>query len=171
MSRDEKHLSLGIWCALYYTFDGSSILLIEDLSYSQKHGCWYPGDTDNQTSATINEIFPEDVLCDTTNPSNLPTYPSRWSHMSFFWQISCSLSIWSTWPTIGEPGQMDKEIQINSLAPRRSAWNFRYIHVIFELSLVIDSWGLPCEITLLHFIDEKSTLVQVMAWCHQASSQ
>ena len=37
--------------------------------------------------------------------------------------------------------------------------------------LVIDVWGIPCEIALiwmsLDLTDDQSTLVQVMAWCHQ----
>ena len=61
---------------------------------------------------------------------------------------------------------------INSLAPRRFEWNFR--HVIFKLMLVIDDWGIPCEIALiwmsLNFTDDQLTLVQVMAWCRQATS-
>ena len=40
--------------------------------------------------------------------------------------------------------------------------------------LVIDDWGISCEIALiwmsLDFTDNQSTLVQVMAWCHQATS-
>ena len=39
---------------------------------------------------------------------------------------------------------------------------------------MIDAWGIPCEIALrwmsLAFADYKSTLVQVMAWCCQATS-
>ena len=59
-----------------------------------------------------------------------------------------------------------------SLAPRKFEWNFR--HVIFKQILVIDGWGIPCEIALilmsLDFPDDQSTLVQVMAWCRQATS-
>ena len=51
-------------------------------------------------------------------------------------------------------------------------WNFRY--VIFKRILVIEGWGISCEIALiwisLDFTDDQSTLVQVMAWCHQATS-
>ena len=40
--------------------------------------------------------------------------------------------------------------------------------------LVIDGWGISCEIALiwmsLDLIDDQSTLAQVMAWCHQATS-
>ena len=51
-------------------------------------------------------------------------------------------------------------------------WNFR--HVIFKQILVIDGWGICDEIVLiwisLNFTDDQSTLVQVMAWCRQATS-
>ena len=47
-------------------------------------------------------------------------------------------------------------------------------YVIFRLILVIDNWGISCEIALIwmspHFIDDQSTLVEVMAWCRQATS-
>ena len=60
----------------------------------------------------------------------------------------------------------------NSLAPGKFEWNFR--HVILKQILVIDGWGISCEIALvwmsLDFSDEQSTLVQVMAWCRQATS-
>ena len=61
---------------------------------------------------------------------------------------------------------------INSLAPGKFEWNFRY--VIFKQILVIDGWGISCEIALiwmsLDITDDQSTLVQVMAWCRQATS-
>ena len=61
---------------------------------------------------------------------------------------------------------------LNSLAPGKFKWNFR--HVIFKQILVIDGWGISCEIAQLwmslDFTDDQSTLVQVMAWCHQATS-
>ena len=61
---------------------------------------------------------------------------------------------------------------INSLAPRKFEWHFRY--VIFKWILVVDGWGIPCEIALillsLDFTDDQSTLVQVMAWCRQATN-
>ena len=61
---------------------------------------------------------------------------------------------------------------VNSLAPGKFEWNFR--HVIFKRILVIDSWGISCEIALiwmsLDFTDDHWTLVQVMAWCRQATS-
>ena len=62
--------------------------------------------------------------------------------------------------------------QINSLAPGRFKWNFGL--AIFKLTLVTDGWVISCEIPLsrmsLYLTDDKSTLVQVMAWCRQATS-
>ena len=61
---------------------------------------------------------------------------------------------------------------INSLAPVKFEWKFK--HVIFKQILVIDGWDISCEITiiwmLMDFTDDQSTLVQVMAWCRQATS-
>ena len=63
-------------------------------------------------------------------------------------------------------------VAFNSLTPGKFEWNFRC--VIFKWILVIDGWGISCEIALiwmsLDFTDDQSTLVQVMAWCHQATS-
>ena len=61
---------------------------------------------------------------------------------------------------------------VNSLAPGKFEWNFKYI--IFKGILVIDGWGSCCEMALvwmsLDFTDDQSALVQVMAWCRQATS-
>ena len=64
---------------------------------------------------------------------------------------------------------------LNSLAPGKFEWNFRY--VTFICISVIDGWGTSCEIAIIRmsldshwFTDGQSTLVQVMAWCHQATS-
>ena len=60
---------------------------------------------------------------------------------------------------------------VNSLAPGGFVTKFR--HVIFKLILVIDGWAISCEIALiwlsLDLSDDKSTLVQVMAWYCQAT--
>ena len=66
--------------------------------------------------------------------------------------------------------------EVHSLACGRSEWNFRWL--IFKQTLVIDGWGSFHEIALrwimsLDLTDGKSalvTMVQVMAWCHQATS-
>ena len=53
-------------------------------------------------------------------------------------------------------------------------WNLFRSIVIYKLILVIDGWSISCEIALrcvsLDFTDDKSTLVQVMAWCCLAAS-
>ena len=58
---------------------------------------------------------------------------------------------------------------INSLAPGKFEWNFRY--VIFKQILVIDGWDISYEIVLiwmlLDFTDNQLTLVQVMAAVRQ----
>ena len=60
--------------------------------------------------------------------------------------------------------------EFNSLAPSTFWLNFRW--VIFKQILMIDGWVISCEITLRWksqgLTDDKSTLVQVMAWCRQA---
>ena len=69
-------------------------------------------------------------------------------------------------------GCHDIVLNFNSLAPGKFEWNFRY--VIFKQILIIDGWGICCEIVLiwmsLDFTDDQSTLVQLMAWCHQATT-
>ena len=61
---------------------------------------------------------------------------------------------------------------INSLAHGKFQRNFRYL--IFQIIAVIDGWGISCELALgwmsLNLTDDKSTLVQVMAWCRQATN-
>ena len=56
---------------------------------------------------------------------------------------------------------------LNSLVPGRFQFNFRQV-------LVNGGWGISYEIALrwmpLDLTDDKSTLVQVMAWCRQATS-
>ena len=59
-----------------------------------------------------------------------------------------------------------------SLAPGRFQGNFGW--EIFKLNLVTDGWVISCEIPLswmsLDLIDDKAILLQVMAWCRQATS-
>ena len=62
-------------------------------------------------------------------------------------------------------------LAINSLAAGKFAWNFT--QVIFRQILVIDGWGISCEIALiwmsLDFTNDQSN-IQVMVWCLQATS-
>ena len=61
---------------------------------------------------------------------------------------------------------------VNLLAPGTFEWNFRYI--IFKLNLAIYGSNILFDIALgwmsLDPTDDKSALVWVMAWCHQATS-
>ena len=58
------------------------------------------------------------------------------------------------------------------LAPGKFEWNFRSL--IFQIISVIDGWVISFEFALIWLSMElngdKSTLVQVMAWCRQATS-
>ena len=87
-------------------------------------------------------------------------------------------SIWdeaSSWLIIllqSPPVIQHSEVSLNSLAPGKFECNSRY--VIFKQISVIDGWGISSEIALiwmsLDCTDDQSTLVQVMAWCRQATS-
>ena len=61
---------------------------------------------------------------------------------------------------------------VNPLASGIFEWNFR--EVLFKLISTIDVWGIACEIAIrrisLDLADNKSTLVQIMTWCRQATS-
>ena len=61
---------------------------------------------------------------------------------------------------------------LNSLSPGKFELYFRCL--IFQIISVIDGWGMCCEYALrwisLDLTDDESTLVQVMAWCCQATS-
>ena len=65
----------------------------------------------------------------------------------------------------------DKMHSINSLCPGRFDWNFK--PVILKLILVRDVWGTSMKLPQWLSLDlngDKTKLVQVMAWCHQATS-
>ena len=78
---------------------------------------------------------------------------------------------WSHWLAEEHTAEIE-HTGINSLAPGKFEWNFRY--VIFKWISVIDGWGISCEIAIirisLDFTYDQSILVQVMAWCRQATS-
>ena len=69
-------------------------------------------------------------------------------------------------------GQGSTRVFNNSLAPGRSLCDFR--NVIFNLALLIGILKSSYDNVLIRIpqdlTDDKSTLVQVMAWCHQATS-
>ena len=92
-----------------------------------------------------------------------PHFPSD-TYMCKFLYFSYSIS--------GRPGNSTMPRSVNSLAPGRFQFNFRW--VIFQLTFVNGGWGFSHEIALrwmpLDLTDDKSTLVQVMAWCRQTTS-
>ena len=87
------------------------------------------------------------------------------------WSYTAHNAFKETTCTLLEIHQIPSAI-FNPLAPGKCEWNFR--HVIFNKILVIDGWGISCEIALiwmsLDFTDDQSTLVQAMAWSCQATS-
>ena len=98
------------------------------------------------------------------------------------WHIQVMWDMWISWKHFMSDSlhnslciillKIFAEPPIHSLTSGKIEWNFRF--VIFKRILMIDGWGIFCEIVLiwmsLDFADDQSTLVQVMAWCHQATS-
>ena len=97
------------------------------------------------------------------------------------WIVCCSMRIpcRALVPRISvssSPGILQMWVDVNgwlkSLAPGRFEWNFRYL--IFRIISVIDGWVISYELALrwmsLNLKDDKSTLVQVMAWCRKATN-
>ena len=97
---------------------------------------------------------------------NLWPYPPRDNEFSSFTAMGSTMSHATGYQTIS------RFPCINSLAPGRFQFNFR--KVIFMLTLLNGGWGVSYEIALRwkpkDLTDDKSTLVQVMAWCRQATS-
>ena len=93
---------------------------------------------------------------------HLPDVPSPWRSIFLTFHLPMAARYWL----------FCRNSLVDSLAPGKFEWNFR--HVIFKQILLNDGWGISCEIALiwisLDFADDQSTLVQVMAWCHQATS-
>ena len=69
----------------------------------------------------------------------------------------------------GQPqwGSWELFININSLAPGRFEWHFRWL--IFKWFGTEVSHAIVFRWVSLDFTEDKSTLVQVMTWCHQAT--
>ena len=92
-------------------------------------------------------------------------------HLYILWSGKSNISCQGKVRRIYE-GLWQDILSIKSLVPRRFEWNFRSI--IFKLILVFGGWGPSCEISRwwmpLDLTDDKSTLVQVMAWYRQATS-
>ena len=77
------------------------------------------------------------------------------------------------WPRSLSPYDVSRPQWVNSIAPGRCSSNFK--SMIFNFFIIqASNTGTRCETALrwmpLNLTNEESTLVQVMAWCHQASS-
>ena len=104
------------------------------------------------------------------------TFPrNQWVNLdlcnSISWPVSIWLAFWLNYNLIRFLGVISIG-PINSLAPGRSECDSK--NVIFSLVLLIGVfrsshdnafWWMPQDLA-----DDKSTLVQVMAWCRQATS-
>ena len=101
----------------------------------------------------------------------------EWLNSGIFFKFPCIVRIYAWFFMHCRNHHSDNHtnhviICFNSLAPGRFQINFR--KVIFKLTLVNGGWSISHEIALrrmpLGLTDDKSTLVQVIAWCHQATS-
>ena len=96
----------------------------------------------------------------------------RWHLMYWSWRACCLAGIGVAAILVPyHPCQVTVAC-FNSLAPGRFKVNFRWVN--FKLILLVYGWGMVREIALIWMsLDHtygKSTLVQVMAWCRQATS-
>ena len=87
--------------------------------------------------------------------------------------IFCEIPLrWMTVIVQGPHWWLVSSGSVNSLVPGKFDCHFRY--QIFQIISVINGWGISSELALrwtsLYLTDDKSTLVQVMAWCRQATS-
>ena len=91
--------------------------------------------------------------------------------MFYCWYDNLSSDVWSSTKSF-KIIILLLSLSFNSLAPGKFEWNFKYL--ILQIISVIDGWGISCELALgwmsLDITHDKSTLVQVMAWCRQATS-
>ena len=99
---------------------------------------------------------------------NIFTVSHKTNHMH--WHCTVPMLIWHEFI---KGMNIRVSMMVNSLAPGKCERNFSY--VIFKQIWVIDGWDISCEIApiilmSLDFTDDQSTLVQVMAWCRQATS-
>ena len=118
---------------------------------------WWSGRQPVFTCSCIMQIRqPPTTIASASPPACLRTNPHQWGRM-----LGCWASALSTHGMV-----------INSLAPGKCGNNFTI--VISNLFQELISWAFPVKLLSgechrTHF-DDKSTLVQVMAWCHQATS-
>ena len=126
-----------------------------------------------------------DFFTRSSPPSDHPDFPDLTDFLSeeagkqakktlqIYWWLSARLlyiQLLSRFTSNTSP--CDEGSLLKSLSPKRFKRNFGW--VLFKSITVIDGWDTCCEIAhrrmSLDLTDDKSTLVQVMAWCHQATS-
>ena len=136
-----KKATIGVWHFVLHLKISKNHILFNLITSSNSVLTWFNTQFDMVYTCLITFLLP---MISTTE-----TWVTLWRHL---WRLS------NSW--------------VNSLAPGKFKWNFR--HVIFKQILVIDGWGISCKNVLrwmpLDLTGDKSTLVQVMAWCRQATS-
>ena len=94
---------------------------------------------------------------------------TQWQHFIYIVdnQPNLSCNVTMTWLVTNVKPETEHLLS-NSLTHGGFGWNFRFA---FKLQLVIDDWGISCEVTLrwmsLDRTDDKPILVQVMVWCRR----
>ena len=89
--------------------------------------------------------------------------------INIFWCVCLYSSYWHATTPIHKlrTKTLHASLVVNSFAPGRCEWNFR--NAIIKLMLETGGWSIPSEMSL-GLTDDKSTLIQVMAWCCQATN-
>ena len=88
------------------------------------------------------------------------------------WHIFCWINSYVFFIKHDSPTCHSREIWVNSMVPRRFGCDFKYATFILALLIGIFESSYFNALSQIppDFIDDESTLVQVMAWCHQAAS-
>ena len=130
-----------------------------------------------------NQVTRQAHLCDLTHK-----WPLNWLVGGTFWgcgqsnlivspsEVVLIISGWESndWSPVWH--QASSKVSDNLTLWPLGNFNEIFRYVIFKQMLVIDGWNISCdcEIALmwmsLDFTEDQSTLVQVMAWCRQATS-
>ena len=127
-------------------------------------------------SALLLQCTNQDILYE-TEWTELNLCSIQWFHSRFYGKLRWTLSVLDTclgnFCEVCIKGCIHTSINhMNSLAPGRFKRNFRRVNL--QLILVIGGWSISCKIVLkwmpVDLTYGRLTLVQVMAWCHQATS-
>ena len=103
---------------------------------------------------------------DLTDDKSTLAQVKAWCHQATSHYLS------QCWPRSLSPYGVTGPQWVNSLAPGGFDYSLKLVN--FKLISTINILSIFCEIAIRwmpqHVTDPKSTLVQVMAWCHQATS-